>query len=201
MTVNVVSAMSTSESAPESGSASESVIASEALSGQPIPEASSPLVRGPQWLEAALAQMQMPTTATAEHDAIAGADNYWLTIDHTQLSRDQVEGLIANGGQGLDALQHLANATLNAHLDRDDQHGYVIELDGYRARQRDNLRAIAQEAVDQVRATGEPYEAMGLNAAERKQIHSLLEEYDDLTTHSEGLGSDRRLVVSPKSVG
>ena len=156
-----------------------------------------PLVRGPQWLEAALALMQMPATVTAEHDAIAGADSYWLTIDHTQLSPEQIEGLVGNDGIGLDALQHLANTGLNAHLARDEQHGYVIELDGHRAQQRETLGAIAQEALDQVRSTGEAYEARGLSAAERKHIHSLLEAHADVTTHSEGAGADRRLVVSP----
>ncbi|MEM9772339.1 MAG: R3H domain-containing nucleic acid-binding protein [Cyanobacteria bacterium P01_D01_bin.73] len=157
-----------------------------------------PLARGPQWLEAALALMQMPATVTAEHDAIAGADSYWLTIDHTQLSPEQIEGLVGNGGVGLDALQHLANTGLNAHLAKDEQHGYVIELDGHRARQRETLGAIAQEALDQVRSTGEAYKASsGLSAAERKHLHSLLEPHADVTTHSEGVGADRHLVVSP----
>ena len=164
-------------------------------------EDSSPLVRGPKWLEAVLGLMQMPASATAEHDAIAGADNYWLTIDHAQLLPEQIEGLLANGGEVLDALQHLANTDLNAHLDRDAQHGYVIELEGHRARQRENLRSIVTAAVEQVRSTGEVYEAVGLSASERKQVHSLLEDYEDLTTHSEGVGSDRRLVVSPKVWG
>ncbi|MEM9772692.1 MAG: R3H domain-containing nucleic acid-binding protein [Cyanobacteria bacterium P01_D01_bin.73] len=160
-----------------------------------------PLERGPKWLEAALALMNLPAAVSAEHDAIAGADNYWLTIDHSQLSPEQLEGLLNNKAEVLDALQHLANAGLNAHLERDEQHGYVIEVNGHRAKQRETLRAIAQEAIEQVRSTGEIYEAKGLNAAERKQVHSLLQEYEDLTTHSEGVGSDRRLVVSPKVWG
>ena len=104
---------------------------------------------------------------------------------------------MGNDGVGLDALQHLANTGLNAHLARDEQHGYVIELDSYRAQQRETLGAIAQEALDQVRSTGEAYAARGLSAAERKHIHSLLEAHADVTTHSEGSGADRRLVVSP----
>ncbi|MGD1852508.1 MAG: protein jag [Cyanophyceae cyanobacterium] len=174
---------------------------SEDLSGTSTEAALGPLERGPKWLEQALALMSMPAAVAAEHDAIAGADNYWLTIDHTQLQSEQVDQLLDNGGGVLDALQHLANAGLNAHLERDAQHGYVIEVNGYRSQQRETLRGIVQEAVEQVRATGQSYEAKGLSAAERKQVHSLLEEYDDLTTHSEGTGSDRRLVVSPKVWG
>jgi len=41
------------------------------------------------------------------------SDSYWLTIDETNLTPEQIHVLIGSEGHVLDAIQYLANATLN----------------------------------------------------------------------------------------
>ena len=42
------------------------------------------------------------------------------------------------------------------------------------------LQTIADEAAQQVAASGEEYEIKGLSAAERRQVHGLLGDYEQL---------------------
>ena len=40
---------------------------------------------------------------------------------------------------------------------------------------------------------------VNLNAADRRVVHKLAEDYSDITTHSEGEGHDRVLIISKVS--
>lgn len=153
--------------------------------------------RGRRWLETLLDLMRFSATVDAAPDPVAGAANYWLTVDSAALSPDRAAALLDHGGRGLDGVQYLANALLNLGRPRHDQHGYTVELDGYRARQREALAAVAEEAVAAVRETGEPFAIESLSPAERKQVHTLLKAYADVETHSEGQEPHRKLIVQP----
>lgn len=155
-----------------------------------------PQARGHLWLTTLLAHVGVEATVTTQHDEIAGADNYWLEI-HPAIA-EQGTALLADAAIALDAVQYLANITLNASLDRLQQHGYTVELGGYRHQQREALQAIATAAVEQVHATGAPYTITNLSSVERKQVHALLKAYADLETHSEGQEPHRHLVVTPR---
>lgn len=153
--------------------------------------------RGKQWLEKLLTLMSNPASVTANksdnhHEE---TDNYWLTIDQTNLSPYQIDLLIGRDGEVIDAIQFLANSTLNINLEPEEHASYTIELDGYRLRREAELRSLAEEAVIEVRRTGREYEMKDLSSAERRQLHSLLKEYTDLETYSRGQEPDRRLVV------
>ncbi len=162
-----------------------------------LAETLDPQARGHLWLTTLLAHLGIEATVTTQHDEIAGADNYWLEIEPA--IAEQGAALLADSAIALDAVQYLANITLNVSLDRQQQHGYTVELGGYRHQQRDALQAIATTAVEQVHATGEPYTITGLSSVERKQVHALLKAYDDLDTHSEGQEPHRNLVVTRRA--
>ncbi len=97
----------------------------------------------------------------------------------------------------LDALQYLANTLLNLNQPEDQQQPYILDLDGYRQRRLQELKALVAAAVEKVRAGGREYEFPDLSAAERRQIHTLLNDpaYADLETFSRGKEPDRRLVI------
>ncbi|MGB3294945.1 MAG: R3H domain-containing nucleic acid-binding protein, partial [Phormidesmis sp.] len=54
---------------------------------------------------------------------------------------------------------------------------------------------IADEAAQQVMASSQEYEVKGLSAAERRQLHGLLGEHEQLETFSRGREPERHLVV------
>ena len=71
------------------------------------------LDRGKQWLEQVLTLSGIATKVDVQQPAGATAANYWLTIDPSSLTPGQKELIIGSQGATIDALQYLANASLN----------------------------------------------------------------------------------------
>ena len=158
--------------------------------------------RGQQWLEALLRRAGLPASVSIEQPDLSGVKfeeprGCWLTIEEEDLLPEQVQHLIGSEGVVIDAIQYLINATLNLGQNRELQVAYTIELAGYRARRHAELRVMAEHAASQVRQTREQFEIPALSAAERRLIHTILQEYSDLETYSQGQEPDRRLVVRP----
>jgi spoIIIJ-associated protein len=151
--------------------------------------------QGQRWLEELLQLAGLPLQVSADMSKHASEGSCWLTIDHVTLTQEQIQALIGADGSTLDAIQYLANTTLNLGQPEDHQTAYTIELAGYRLRRQAELQAMAEEAAMQVRDTGEEYEMNALSAAERRQVHTYLKAFDDLETYSRGREPDRRLVV------
>ena len=101
--------------------------------------------------------------------------------------------LIGRRGDTLDAIQHLANYTINR-----DVEGHIrinIDAEEYRQKREDSLRRYARKKAQQVlkarrRTTLEP-----MNAYERHVIHAALQDMDNITTHSTGTEPNRRVVI------
>ena len=153
--------------------------------------------RGKQWLETLLKLMGMPTTVTTEDfETIAeDSESCWLNISADDLTSEQIQILIGQKGEDIDAIQYLANTILNLGRETNTQGSYTIELNGYRVKRYRELLDIADNAAAKVRATGEETEVPNLSSAERKQIHSFLQNSPDLETESRGQEPDRKLVV------
>ena len=101
--------------------------------------------------------------------------------------------LIGRRGDTLDALQHLANYSVNRNVE-----GHIrisVDAEDYREKREDSLRRYARKKAQQVlknrrRTTLEP-----MNAYERHVIHATLQEMDNVTTHSTGTEPNRRVVI------
>ena len=150
---------------------------------------------GIEWLESLLSLQGLSAKVTASMFEDECGASCWLTIDHSQLGPAQVDHLLGERAMALDAIQYLANTVLNLGRSPDDQQPYTIELAGHRAKRQAELKALAAEAAEQARSTGEEFEMMSLSSAERRQVHHFLKAYDGLETFSRGKEPDRRLVV------
>lgn len=157
----------------------------------------SQLESGKEWLEELLKLMGLSSIVDTEgfNKVATDSNSVWLNIDKTNLTLEQQKLLLGNKGENIDAMQYLANTILNLNLAPESQGSLVIELDGYRVKRYQELASLVQETVDRVRETGMEVDIPGLSSAERKQIHTLLESSEDLTTESRGQEPDRRLVV------
>lgn len=157
----------------------------------------SQLVSGKHWLEKLLQLMSLSSTVSTEgFDKVkADSSSAWLNIDSTNLTPEQQELLIGNKGENIDAIQYLANTLLNLNLAPELQGSLIVELNGYRVKRYQELANLVQETVDRVRETGAEVEIPGLSSAERKQIHTLLQDSEDLATESRGQEPERKLVV------
>jgi spoIIIJ-associated protein len=153
--------------------------------------------RGKQWLETLLQLMGFPTRVKIGEGEPYEADPNacWLIIDETKLTPEQLEILLGQKGEALDAIQYLANTLLNLGLEPEEQRAFTVELNGYRLKRQAELLALAKEVAQQVRLTGQEVEMKSLSSAERRQIHTFLKDAEDLETESRGQEPDRRLVV------
>ena len=112
---------------------------------------------------------------------------------HVELGGDDLGYLIGRRGDTLDAIQHLANYSINRSVD-----GYIrinVDAEEYRAKREDSLRKYARKKAQQVlknrrRTTLEP-----MNAYERHVIHATLQDMDRITTYSVGSEPNRRVVI------
>ena len=106
---------------------------------------------------------------------------------------DDLGYLIGRRGDTLDALQHLANYTVNRGVE-----GHIrisVDAEEYREKREDSLRRYARKKAQQVlkarrRTTLEP-----MNAYERHVIHAALQDMENVTTHSTGTEPNRRVVI------
>ena len=152
--------------------------------------------RGQEWLEELLNLMGLPAAVkieNIEHEADPKAS--WLIIDENDLTPEQTEQLIGERGEVIDAIQYLANVLNNLGLEPEAQKSFTVELNGYRVRRRAELKDLAEKAAQEVRQTGQAVEVKSLSSAERRQVHTLLEDAADLETESRGQEPDRRLVI------
>lgn len=156
--------------------------------------------QGQQWLEELLRLAGFVTKVTPEQPVPMHVSleelGCWLVVDETGLTPEQINFLIGPEGSCLDAIQYLANATLNLGQN-EQQAAYTVELAGYRARRQTELLALVESATVQVYQTGEEFEMPPLSAAERRLIHTILQSSLDLETYSRGQEPNRRLMIRP----
>jgi spoIIIJ-associated protein len=154
------------------------------------------LSRGKEWLEKLLKLMGIATEVTVrEDDNQIQMGSCWLIMDHSSLTSEQIEILLGYRGEGIDAIQYLANTILNLDTETEDQQAYTVELNDYRLKRQEELFALAKQVAYEVRQTGQEREINSLSSAERRQIHTFLQDAEDLATESRGQEPDRRLVV------
>ena len=104
--------------------------------------------------------------------------------------------LIGRNAETLRSLQYLLSTTLrnnNASIQRVN-----LDIAGYKKQRAEKLAEKAKEWIEQVRTTGDSHIA-NLNAADRRIVHGVAAEYDDIQTFSEGEGRDRHLIIAQKS--
>ena len=112
---------------------------------------------------------------------------------HVEFTGSDLGYLIGRRGDTLDALQHLANYTINRGVE-----GHIrinVDAEEYRQKREDSLRRYARKKAQQVlknrrRTTLEP-----MNAYERHVIHAALQDMDNVTTHSTGTEPNRCVVI------
>jgi len=145
----------------------------------------SKMQRGQQWLEELLRLASLPAnvTATPGPAGLEEADSYWLTIDETDLTPEQIEILIGPEGTVIDAIQYLANSTLNIGREEEEQASYTIDLHGYRIRRQAELREMAEAAAERPRLTGKEIELKDLSSAARRQVNTFLNACAFLETY------------------
>jgi spoIIIJ-associated protein len=104
------------------------------------------------------------------------------------------ELLLANDGELLRSLEHLAAKMLK--LEPDDHDRVSFDANGFKASRALALREAADDAIDQVDDTGLPFRFPPMNSRERRMLHMFLSD-TGLQTASTGEGPRRCVVLYP----
>jgi spoIIIJ-associated protein len=164
---------------------SENLASSEAIT----PEQSIILEQGRTVLEEILKRIpvDVEVRASASGDAIT-----------LNIIGDGSGLLIGKRGQTLDALQFLMNKIINKDCPPGSKAEIVVDSEQYRHRKNELLRETAQRMSQKAKRTLKPVSLNPMSPSERRIVHLILAEDNEVYTKSYGEGMLRRIIVYPR---
>lgn len=103
------------------------------------------------------------------------------------------EVLVGKDGEVLYALQELTRMAVLTETGRRSR--LMLDVAGHREKRRKELQVLGQEAVNEVKESGEPVRLPAMNPFERKIVHDVVAAAG-LVSESEGVEPNRRVVIS-----
>ncbi len=101
--------------------------------------------------------------------------------------------LIGRRGETLASLQFLVNFILSRKLK--GRVSVVIDVEGYKQRRDEALKALASRMAEKVVATGRPVTLEPMPARERRIVHMALSDHPKVSTESVGQGEARKVTL------
>jgi spoIIIJ-associated protein len=142
--------------------------------------------RAGDFLEGLLDALDVDGDITTWIDGVGG---------HIDLEGPDLNMLVGSNGETLDALQELTRLAVLRQSKRRVR--LLLDINGFRARQRQQLISIVQTTVEQVIKTREEHEFQPMTPAERKVVHDAVAAIDGVHTESLGEEPNRRVVIRP----
>lgn len=112
------------------------------------------------------------------------------------ITGDDLAVLIGRHGRTLDALQFLISSITSRIVGH--RYPIVVDVEGYKARQRQKVEDIALNAADKAVDQDRSIKLRPMTPYERRIVHITLRGDERVETMSEGEGRARRVVVSPR---
>lgn len=117
-------------------------------------------------------------------------------IELTVPASEESSVLIGRNGETLRALQYMVSTGLrnqDAELVRVN-----VDVADYKKQRAEKIAEKARGWIEEVRRTGDSHVAH-INAADRRIVHQVATEYDDIRTFSEGEGRERSIIIAQKT--
>ena len=141
------------------------------------------------FVERLLADMQIEATVT-----LVDVDNADKQIN---IDGKNVGALIGHHGETMDSLQYLVNLAANQKTEGEkrDFVKITIDIEGYRAKREEALRALARRMADRVLKYKKSVMLEPMNPYERRIIHSEVQNIKGVSTNSIGSENNRKVVI------
>jgi spoIIIJ-associated protein len=114
---------------------------------------------------------------------------------HIDLEGSDLDGLVGPNGETLDALQELTRLAVLRRSKRRVR--LLIDINGFRARQREQLISVVRATAEQVISNREDHEFQPMTPAERKIVHDAVAAIEGVRTESLGEDPNRRVIIRP----
>lgn len=108
-------------------------------------------------------------------------------------SKDEAGLLIGNMGETINSLQNIVGIIYRQKTG--EWQRILINVGGWREKQEDKLKQMAQQTAERAKETGQPQNLYNLKPNQRRIIHMILSEDKDVITESVGEDDERYLVV------
>jgi spoIIIJ-associated protein len=125
----------------------------------------------------------------------ADPDGFERRDIYVECKGPDAELLTDHDGEVLRALEHVAAKMLALESEEHDRVSF--DADGFKAERAGALRATANDAIDEVEDTGEPFRFEPMSSRERRMLHMFLVD-SGLRTASSGEGPRRHVVLYPE---
>ena len=142
--------------------------------------------RGGDFLEGLLDALDVDGDITTWVDEAGG---------HIDLEGSDLDVLVGANGETLDALQELTRLAVLRQSKRRVR--LLLDINRFRARQRERLISMVKATAEQVIRTREDHEFQPMTPAERKIVHDAVAAIDGARTESLGEDPHRRVVIRP----
>ncbi|MBR2294644.1 MAG: protein jag [Clostridiales bacterium] len=115
---------------------------------------------------------------------------------YISVSGNECGAAIGRHGETLDAISYMTNLVANKHSE--ERVHVHLDVGGYKKHREQVIKNLADRAASKARRTGRKVVMEAMNPAERRVVHSYLQDVDGVTTMSEGEEPDRKVVVIPE---
>jgi len=155
------------------------------------------------FINSMIADMHLDATAI-ELEAAEGED--YITAEGLDvypainIVGDDTGILIGHHGETLDAVQYLVNLALyrraNSKGGSRENIKITVDIENYRAKREETLRALARRMAARAVKYKKNVFLEPMNPYERRIIHSELQDYPEVDTHSVGSDTNRKIIIT-----
>ena len=149
-------------------------------------------------LEKLLDLMDLPATVTLSDEFTAIDEDGNASSIGLNIEGEDLGILIGRLGQTMASLQHIVRVIMAHNMEV--RLPIVLDVEGYKQRRCEGLRALAARLADQVKNRKMPFSMEPMTAFERRVIHLALADHPDVFTESTGVGESRKVVITPKKM-
>jgi len=125
----------------------------------------------------------------------AGKENGTTTLAMAVVDGESMGALIGRRGETLQAFQFISQLLVNRRLGHWTR--VLLDIEGYRSRRERYLKDTALRAAERAMRYRDSVELDPMIPSERRIVHLTLATHEYVTTHSEGEGDNRRVIVEP----
>jgi spoIIIJ-associated protein len=148
-------------------------------------------------LEELLQLLDLPSKVTISDEFTVNGEEGDNASIGMNIEGDDLGILIGRRGQTMVSLQYIVRLIMSRKMDV--KIPIVLDVEGYKQRRCEGLRALARKLADQVRVRSVPFTMEPMPAFERRVIHLALANHPHVTTESNGEGENRKVVIIPKN--
>ena len=123
-----------------------------------------------------------------------GDDRVLFSIDSAD-----ADVLIGRDGDVLEALQHVVRLAIAKKFKQNLK--LLLDVNNFREQRKKAIVVMAKRMAAQVKKGGRPVKTKPLNPYERRIIHTLFKDSNDITTSSEGDGHTKKVIISSTRSG